>query len=88
MTWQANNLDKNKHCFNVVIYTSSEKKGFNEIVFDCVNLTAKVIESTCSSSKDCVHTPALTTNGSIYCAPHNLKIVPSNFDGLVPPIAG
>ncbi len=85
---EINGSEKNKHCFNITIYTSSKKTGYNTIEIDTVSLTAKVINSTCSTSKDCVYSPAISSSGSIYCAPHGLKIIPNNFDGLVPPVAG
>ncbi len=73
--------------FTVKLYTT-DKKGYNVIFFDTENLTIKVIESTCSASKDCVHFPALKDKGSIYCAPHQVKITLLESGGFTPPVAG
>ncbi len=70
----------------ITVYTSIDKVGFNKIVFNKAENSAKVIESTCSASKDCVYAPKLTAAGSIYCAPHTLKIVKGS--GLTPPTVG
>lgn len=70
----------------ITVYTSIDKDGFNKIVFNRAESSAKVIESTCSASKDCVYAPKLTAAGSIYCAPHTLKIVKGS--GLTPPVVG
>ncbi len=70
----------------ITVYTSLDKNGFNKIVFNSTENSAKVIESTCSASKDCVYAPKLTSAGSIYCAPHMLKIVKGS--GLTPPVVG
>lgn len=73
--------------YTVKLYTH-DKKGYNVIFFDTENLTSKIIESNCSSSKDCVHFPALKDKGTIYCAPHQVKITFLESDGFTPPIAG
>ena len=74
--------------FKVKIYSSNAKTGYNLLLFNGNDKTVKIIESTCSLTKDCTFFPALKTSGSIYCAPHNLKIVPLFGEQLVPPIAG
>ena len=78
---------KNQSGYFVKIY-SHDKKGYNVIFFDTTNLTAKVVESNCSASKDCVHFPELKDKGTIYCAPHQLKISILENGGFTPPIAG
>ena len=68
--------------FIITIYTSTDKEGFNKIFFNSNSKTAKVTESNCSHRKDCVHTPHITTsNGTIICAPHALKVAPVSFKG-------
>lgn len=81
-------IEQNEKTYTVTIYFDEEKTDFNTLIFDIEACSAKVIESTCSESKDCVYSPKITTSGSIYCAPHNLKIVPLTDDGFVPPITG
>lgn len=71
----------------VTIYTDQTKLGFNVIVF-YANGSAKVVESTCSHSKDCTFSPAIVNLGAIYCAPHDLKIEPLTGSGFIPPVAG
>ena len=72
----------------ITVYTSNEKSGYNIIFADTVNNTAKVVESTCSTSKDCTHIPAVSNKGAIFCAPHGLKIVPTGGSGRTDPITG
>lgn len=68
-------IEKKQDLYQVKILTK-DKNGYNLIEFDLKEKTAKVIESNCSSSKDCVHFPKIKTSGTIYCAPHKLKISP------------
>lgn len=72
----------------VIVYSSLEKTGYNVILFDAINKTAKVIESTCSHSKDCCYSPAISNNGIIYCAPHGLSIEPIGSSNFTPPVTG
>ena len=81
-------VTKEQSIYTVKIYLSLDKKSFNTLSFNKDEISAKVIESTCSQSKDCVYTPKITDNGSIYCAPHGLKIVPLTTDGFIPPTTG
>ena len=74
--------------YKVKIYSSAQKNGYNILVFDANKISVKVIESTCSDSKDCTFCPELKNSGSIYCAPHALKITPLSGGGFVPPITG
>ena len=74
--------------YSVKIYSSPQKTGYNVLLFNQSEISVKVIESTCSASKDCIHFPTLKNNGSIYCAPHNLKIQPINGAKKTPPITG
>ena len=73
--------------YTITVYLNQEHTAYNKIYIDTKNLTAKVIESNCSERKDCFHAPAIKTNGTIYCSPHDLLIKPLSLknDG---PIAG
>lgn len=73
--------------FEVTIYTDQAQTHYNVLLFDKKQSTAKVIESNCSLSKDCTYIPAIKNSGTIYCAPHDLKIQPINSD-FTPPVAG
>ena len=73
--------------FEVVIYANLDKTHFNVLLFDTKTDTVKVIESNCSHSKDCTYIPAIKNSGTIYCAPHKLKIRPTTSD-FTPPVAG
>lgn len=73
--------------FEVTVYTDQTKTHFNVLLFDKKQSTAKVIESNCSHSKDCTYIPPIKNSGTIYCAPHDLKIQPINSD-FTPPVAG
>jgi hypothetical protein len=57
----------------ITIYTEN-KEGYNQLIFDLSDKSVRVDKSNCSDSKDCVHFHKLTKSGSIYCAPHKLKI--------------
>lgn len=74
--------------YQIIVYHDHEKSSFNHIFIDVKNKTAKVTESSCSVSKDCVHSPSISSSGVIYCAPHTLKIVPIDSDGFIPPTVG
>lgn len=74
--------------FIITVYTSNDKSGYNELTVDTTAKTVKVSKSTCSVSKDCVYSPAIGNDGAIYCAPHDLKIIPTNGSGYVPPVTG
>ena len=68
-----------KNGFTLTVYTDKNHVGFNMLMVDTQSKSVKVIDSTCSLSKDCVSFPALTDKGLIYCSPHGLKISPLNF---------
>ena len=68
----------------ITIYTNAEKTGFNKIYIDLQNKTAKMQDSTCSHSKDCVSLPKISDSGMIFCAPHALKITPIDSKGTPP----
>lgn len=72
----------------LTVFTDESKSGYNVIFIDTFNQTAKVTESTCSISKDCVYSPAISRDGAIFCAPHGLKITPNGASGTIPPITG
>lgn len=57
-----------------------DPKDYNLILINKSERSVSVTESDCSYRKDCVHTPALTSNAAIIvCSPHMLKIVPDNY---------
>lgn len=63
-----------------------EREGkYNEIYVDKTKKSVCVSDANCSNGKDCVHTGALdSTEKSIVCAPHKLKILPFGFsDGEI-----
>lgn len=68
----------------ITIYTNTEKSGYNKIYIDLKNKTAKMQDSTCSHSKDCVSLPKISDSGMIFCAPHALKITPIDSKGTPP----
>ena len=74
--------------YTLTIYTSNDKTGFNVIFINTKESSVKIIESTCSVSKDCVYSPAISNSGAIYCAPHGIKIIPNGTSGNIPPIVG
>lgn len=72
----------------ITIYHTKDKKSFNVLFVNTIQKTVVMHDSTCSNSKDCTHSPAIQNNGAIYCAPHDLKIVPIGSNGKVPPTTG
>ena len=60
----------------VKIFFDDLKRSFNVVYIDFSSSTARVTESNCSSSKDCVHSSPVKDSGVIVCAPHKLKIAP------------
>lgn len=62
--------------------------SYNLIFCDEQNRSVKMRDSTCSLSADCKYLPAVYNNGTIYCAPHNLKISTLLESGKTPPITG
>ena len=74
--------------FIIVVYTNANKDGFNKIFISTADSSAKVTESSCSSSKDCTFCPAITDHGAIYCHPHGLKICVLGDSGFIPPTVG
>lgn len=72
----------------LTVYHSKDLSSFNKLYINLSDDTVVMVDSTCSNSKDCTHTPAIKSVGAIYCAPHDLKIAPINSDGKVPPTTG
>ncbi len=73
----------------IKIFFDDAKTDYNLISFDPAKRSVRITESTCSLSKDCVYTPAITgSDGMIFCAPHNLRITPLSGGGAIPPIVG
>ena len=71
---------------NTIITINLDKNQFNQLVINESNKTVKMLESTCSDSKDCVHSPAISSGGMIYCAPHDLKILPTQKTNAPPSV--
>ena len=80
-------VKENENGITITIYDNADKLGYNVIFIDKKSNTAKVTKSNCSSSKECVHSPAISNTGAIYCAPRGIKISPISGDFL-PPIVG
>ena len=81
-------INENGDKFEITIFTSTQKNSFNLLVIDKNNCSAKITESTCSHSKDCVYVGEITNSGTIYCAPHHLKVSPLSQGGFIPPSTG
>lgn len=73
---------------SICVYTNQNKTGYNLIFIDLVNKSVKITQSTCSASHDCTLMPAIKGGGVIYCAPHELSIVPILTDSITPPTTG
>jgi hypothetical protein len=59
-------------------YTDKLKYKFNQIKIDKVKKSVKVVDATCSTRKDCVHTAEMTNSSqTIICVPHELIIAPT-----------
>lgn len=74
----------------ITVYTNEQKSEYNVIVFDREKKVVKMLDSTCSSTKDCIYEPEISVNGMIFCAPHDLKVLPlnDNFSPTSPVIGG
>jgi hypothetical protein len=81
-------VDENENGITIIVYENADKLGYNTIYIDKKNRTAKVIDSNCSNSKECVHSPTISNTGAIFCAPRGLKITPISGDEFLPPIVG
>lgn len=84
-TWQ-NKVTYNQNDCTITIFLDGGE--FNRLIINESNNSVKMIESTCSESKDCVHSPAISYSGIIYCAPHDLKVLPLNKTTNAPPSVG
>lgn len=71
----------------ITVFFNSEHTEFNILEFDDATRYVKMQNSTCSKTKDCVKEKALNYNNIIYCAPHNLKIIPI-LNGKTSPTVG
>ncbi len=73
----------------ITIYFGEDKTHFNVIEYSTKEKWVKVSESNCSTSKECVNSPAITSSfGAIVCAPHKLKIASVNGENSFYPITG
>lgn len=78
----------NGDLIKITIHSTKHQGGFNVVEINKKEKTAKVIESNCSNSKDCVFSPSISSSGAIYCAPHALKITAIGGSEFVPPTVG
>lgn len=74
---------------SITVFVDQEKTEFNIVSFDVENKTVCVLDSTCSSTKDCVKSPKITNDkGVIICSPHKLKVLPLTNNISDTPITG
>ncbi len=85
--WE-NMVEYNQSQNTLTVYFNQDKSDFNRLYINAKEKWIKMQESTCSPSKDCVHSPQISSSGMIYCAPHQLKIVPNVNGGKAPPTVG
>ena len=71
-----------------ITFMIKSNDGFNKIYISKTEKTAEVVDSDCSTSKDCVHSPKIKDSGAIVCAPHKLKLSPLSKSGMGEPVAG
>lgn len=74
----SNYIDIDKERNTITIYLNDERTEFNRLVFNTDKKVVKMLESTCSKTKDCLYEPEISKTGIIYCAPHKLKVLPIN----------
>ncbi len=77
-----------ENVITIKILSLTHHDGYNQIEINTKEKTAKVVESNCSNSKDCVFSPKISTSGAIYCAPHGLKISAIGDSPFIPPTVG
>ncbi len=79
------NLEKN----TVTVFLDEYKTEYNVLSFNTDNQSVVMVNSTCSHTKDCVYEPAISSFGTIYCAPHHLTVTPVLQGGTeTPPVIG
>ena len=71
----------------IFVFFDDAHTDFNELTVNRANGTAKITDSTCSRTRDCVYEPELADSGAIYCAPHKLKLAPTTAVAQ-PPVIG
>ncbi len=74
----AINIEETEQGILFTVKTSDN--GYNDVFIDYVSGKASVVDSNCSVRKDCVHTASIKNSGVIVCAPHKLKVAPTNFN--------
>ena len=80
-------IDESKK--QITIFHNQQRNSYNVIKYDTIKGSVKMLDSTCSNSKDCVYEIAISKNGAIYCAPHNLLIIPITSNSISkPPVLG
>lgn len=77
-------IEKKDGGYQITIY-SKEKTQSNTAFIDKTSKSVRVTKSTCKKDY-CVHSPAITSDGVIYCDPHGLKIAPIGAGGHSGPI--
>lgn len=65
-----------------------DQSSFNLVEYNLKEKWVKMLDSACSKSKDCVYEPKISSSGMIYCAPHDLKILPIGEFSPTPPVIG
>ncbi len=65
-----------------------DESNFNLVQYSLKEKWVKMLDSACSKSKDCVYEPKISRSGMIYCAPHDLKILPIGEFSPTPPVIG
>ncbi|MBQ8426709.1 MAG: hypothetical protein IJX16_02990 [Clostridia bacterium] len=80
-------ITKTEGGYEVTLYTSLDKSGFNTLLVNERDKTVKMLNSDCRS-KQCTYLHAIGGSGIIYCAPRLLKITPLGGSGFVPPTTG
>ena len=78
---------KTENGFELTIYTSTNKDGFNLLTINEKQKTVKMTDSDCRS-KQCTYLHEIGNNGIIFCAPRSLKISPIGGSGFMPPVTG
>lgn len=73
----------------VTIFFSEDKSEYNLLSYDLSEKSVKVVESSCSDTKECTRIPAVKNdNGAIYCTPHKIKIVSLSYKQGDTPVTG
>lgn len=72
----------------VTIYHDSDKTEKNILAYNQEKRSVYMLDSNCSTSKDCTYEPMISNSGAIYCAPRKLTVLPLTSTNSEPPIIG